>query len=92
MKYLDLTFLTPTVVKVIRKLFGSDDSDLLSYLSSRYKGIFYRKNKIISLQKKNEEKKYSCVFKLDLDEILDYILEKNVKLTSQETQAISELT
>jgi hypothetical protein len=92
MKYVDLTFLTPTVVKVIRKLFGSDDSDLLSYLSSRYKGIFYRKNKIISLQKKNEEKKYPCVFKLDLDEILDYILEKNVKLTNQESQAISELT
>jgi hypothetical protein len=42
MKYVDLTFLTPTVVKVIRKLFGSDDSDLLSYLSSRYKGIFYK--------------------------------------------------
>jgi hypothetical protein len=92
MKYVDLTFLTPTVVKVIRKLFGSDDSDLLSYLSSRYKGIFYRKNKIISLQKKNEEKKYPCVFKLDLDEILDYILEKNVKLTNQESQSISELT
>lgn len=93
MKYVNINFLTPSVKEILVELFGVYNLELFKTLKSRYDGIFYESNEIISFQRKGKTNKYPNIpFKIDIDEILDFILEENIVLTEEEKTLITEIT